>query len=598
MNPKEYKDIGEVYRNRFKDHESELNKESWSKIREKLPPNENYFTAFRNTLVNPRFITGVITGVLITSGIFFLTGPKTGKENNREVATNSPGASFNNNRNTEMNISYERDLSEGLRNSKKVDIPDSGNKIYSAKKETADGESKLTEINPANSEDHTSLSNQQVVKDINNHYEERNMVTKGNSRAMGDITDLKNTYHSSKINSLNSPINGLNTNSQTKNNDVSLIEANRSAMDSKNQNNTSNTLLNSTSSSMNPVSDHFIPSDPILTSGYKSSETVIENHENTAVRNNSVQVKSESSYIKTNESKININDSILNKSNISASEAQKINPPSLTNNPEVKTNSSEKNQLSQANTKTNDKAVNADSNSITKKEVKEKKSGQEHKPNSKLNSNPQSNWVLGYYFSPESSFRKLSANSDFKKQEGERNNNEKAKIGFSTGITLGYKISDRITLGSGMYVLNVGEKGGCYSQDSTSFIHYTNNYTYLGIPLLAGYKIGSNKFGTTINSGLIVTALVSGQNKGDKYYDDDYYTSKGHDDDDDDESAYSRFNLVYIANLEFNYQLYKKLSLHAGPSFKYFLASIYKEDHPIKSKPYSLGFQAGVKYHF
>jgi hypothetical protein len=596
MNRKEYKDIGEVYRDRFKDHESELNEASWSKIKEKLPANENYFTAFWNTMVNPRFIGGIITGVLITSGIFFLTSPKEGKEYHQEIALNSKESSSNNNVNAGNHFSSERKLSSDKNDSEKASIPDTENKIYPNHKESL---SIKSGIETENSEGYGSLSIQKETFPDN----ESDAITERNSRRKNNTGDLKKSGHSSKIISGDSPFNRFNKNSHAKNNDIAMVEENKRAVARKNQNqnNNSNTLPDNISSSLNPISEHLSSSDPLLASGHKNSEPVNDKNQSASLQNNSIQVKPDNPSVKTNESNLSTNDSILNKSiDILTSEAQKINPPSLGNNSGFESISSEKEQLTIAGNKDNDKAAIADSNSVTKmeSESKEKKPVQDHKSTSKLNSSPQSKWVLGYYFSPESSFRKLSANSNFKKQEGDRNNNEKAKIGFSTGITLGYKISNKIILSSGLYMLNVGEKGACPSKDSTSIVNYTNNYTYLGIPLLLGYKIGSSKFGTTINSGLIVTALVSAQNKGDIYYDDDYYTSGTKKDDDNEESPFKIFNLVYIGNVEFNYQLYKKLSLHAGPSIKYFLTSIYKEDHPIKSKPYSLGFQAGVKYHF
>jgi hypothetical protein len=245
----------------------------------------------------------------------------------------------------------------------------------------------------------------------------------------------------------------------------------------------------------------------------------------------------------------------------------------------------------------------------TREIAKDPKEIKESKLTQKLNTEPDSKFILGYFISPESSFRKLTTTNTTTNVVTERNNNEKPKIALSTGISLHYKLSEKFLLGTGIYFMSIGEKGKYYTDSlKTDLKAYSNSYNYIGLPVLIGYKIGRNRMSATINSGIILNKLLrsSSTNNGDSYYNNQQDVDQsGNSQNNQDESTvnnprpqYSSFNLVYTGSIEINYQLYRRLSMHVGPSVKYFLSSIYDQEEIQKAKPYSLGLQIGLKYRF
>jgi hypothetical protein len=243
-----------------------------------------------------------------------------------------------------------------------------------------------------------------------------------------------------------------------------------------------------------------------------------------------------------------------------------------------------------------------------------------------LNQIPNSKWTLGIFFSPESSFRSLTGTDNYTSSVQERNQTEKPKISFSSGINLQYKWTNKVIVGTGIWYMGVGEKGKYYNDSTkTNPQNYTNSYHYVGLPLMIGYQLGNRRFNATVYTGIVINRLVSVKSN---YKEKNFYTvqtpqlvsdTTGEDDQNqvgqnDDSTAtqvqyistkvpvegphYNNWNLVYVAYFELNYQLYKRLSIHVGPTFKYFLTSIYTKDETQKSKPYSIGLQVGIKYNF
>lgn len=289
----------------------------------------------------------------------------------------------------------------------------------------------------------------------------------------------------------------------------------------------------------------------------------------------------------------------------------------------------------------NKNAKAPDSLKLEQAVVEEKKEAKETKEASrviqKLNETPIGRWSIGVYFSPESSFRKLVSTDKSVYAVSERNANESPKVSYSGGISVQYMLSKNFFIGSGLSYISIGEKGKYFTNSQTTSQEYTNTYNYLGVPVLAGLKLGQNKWSVSASTGLILNFLLKANPNADaeKYYttyqeekeleeeqggsdnnntdnndnSDDRQDNSDSDSNDNTEDSktltaeqssleFNRLALVYFGGLELNYQLYQRLSIGVGPSFKYFLSSIYTKDDVQKAKPYSLGVQIGLKYTF
>lgn len=214
-------------------------------------------------------------------------------------------------------------------------------------------------------------------------------------------------------------------------------------------------------------------------------------------------------------------------------------------------------------------------------------------------------FIMGLVLSPETSFRRLVGTANYANVVTERNANEKSKIGYAVGLTVQYKLDQLVSLGTGLYGMNVGERGNYYKDSTYSErIDYINNYNYLGIPIMVGLQIGKGPLFARIQSGLLTNILLScnSTNAGDSYYNHDVNNEDGDNQDEDTQNNprpnYSRFNLVYMGSVDLNYRLNKQLALQMGPTVKYFLTSIYNKSEGQKSTPYSFGLQFGINYTF
>jgi len=200
-------------------------------------------------------------------------------------------------------------------------------------------------------------------------------------------------------------------------------------------------------------------------------------------------------------------------------------------------------------------------------------------------------FLFGLNFTPEYSYRFLKGTDP----EGitianERNNIESSKFSYSFGANFGYYISRRILIGTGIQYLNIGEK----ITDKNDLYNGHNNYNFIGTSFQLGYILMDNTFGLIINSGISTYVLLSANNHIENpTNNNNSYTSSI----DDNSDNYSKLSLAYSGSLGFSYKTSKRLSFYTGPTFKYFLTSIYQKDFSLLQKPYSIGLQIGCIYH-
>ncbi|HEX8547742.1 MAG TPA: hypothetical protein VF691_12325 [Cytophagaceae bacterium] len=126
-------------------------------------------------------------------------------------------------------------------------------------------------------------------------------------------------------------------------------------------------------------------------------------------------------------------------------------------------------------------------------------------------------------------------------------------------------------------------------------LHVKNSINYVGVPLVIGTNIGTQKWRFGIFSGLITNLLISPAKVTAYSYTETKSTgqevvSRNID--------LNRFNFVYWGGIDLTYNINEKWSFRVAPTMKRFMNSIYKDSDVVKQMPYSYGVQVGFKYNF
>ncbi len=252
-----------------------------------------------------------------------------------------------------------------------------------------------------------------------------------------------------------------------------------------------------------------------------------------------------------------------------------------------------------------------------------------------LNTGKQSvsRWSVGAQMSPVYSYRSLGGSSlsipDESVSNDYFNDVEKGIVSMAGGISLDYRFSDRLSLGSGLYVSRIGQQNndvlaynnpdgnGMYklatsvgtvtvnprkfeaviveqqaaAKDSLPGDYKVNasmvqNLDYLEVPLLLKYKVISSKISINVMGGLSPGILVNNRS---------YFNVDG---DKIQTGTTENINpVIYnsVLGMGFEYALSKKLSLNMEPTFKFSLSPVNSGDGP-DYKPYSLSWFTGLSY--
>jgi hypothetical protein len=226
------------------------------------------------------------------------------------------------------------------------------------------------------------------------------------------------------------------------------------------------------------------------------------------------------------------------------------------------------------------------------------------------------------FVSPEISYRALATNAQYSIPDYDKtyfNKKEKADFTFSAGVLGGFNITENIILKTGafysryslkfkteaIYVLKSGVDSyliytssgqvnvNFKSSDSISkesFINSSINFSYLNIPLIAELHFRNNYF---LDLGLNFNMLV-GQNMNwqAENFNGNFSNAIG-----DTIDGLETVNICMIAGFGIDKPLTSKLSLIINPTLKIYLTSINKVA-PVKSFPYYLGLNIGLRYYF
>ncbi len=134
-----------------------------------------------------------------------------------------------------------------------------------------------------------------------------------------------------------------------------------------------------------------------------------------------------------------------------------------------------------------------------------------------------------------------------------------------------------------------------------SIQHYTHTtplfkYKYIKVPLLAGFRFyQKEKFSASVETGVILSMMVSKKIPEEAYYDPEYTVVRII----NKTPERVDWNLLFQLGIRLNYRIHKSLSLSAEPVFTKYLNSVYDTEKGYSNKkPYNMGLKIGIYYGF
>jgi len=127
----------------------------------------------------------------------------------------------------------------------------------------------------------------------------------------------------------------------------------------------------------------------------------------------------------------------------------------------------------------------------------------------------------------------------------------------------------------------------------SSYEFTRNNYRYLQIPLLIGYKMYYNRFSLTIRSGAGLGILNYKKEPGTPFNKKDaqLLSIEQH------TPSLTKTYWQFLFSVGGGYQFTDNISIAVEPTFKYYLSPFY-EQKDFKRYPYSIGVKTGIYFRF
>lgn len=163
----------------------------------------------------------------------------------------------------------------------------------------------------------------------------------------------------------------------------------------------------------------------------------------------------------------------------------------------------------------------------------------------------------------------------------------RAQASYSAGVDIGKAIGKHFSVKTGLQYLRTQEK---FINDSVALTFASNHYNSVGLSVLAGYKISSKRFITTVNAGIIVNL--------DSWYKGTTFTASGFADVNNTNTFKRNTGCSLYAGLSFAAFLNEKIQLFAEPYFRYQLSNMTTTQALFKQKINVAGISFGVKYNF
>ena len=207
---------------------------------------------------------------------------------------------------------------------------------------------------------------------------------------------------------------------------------------------------------------------------------------------------------------------------------------------------------------------------------------------------------IGYSFSPDYSFRALKngdGNSSTDLVIKSRDDIEKAKFGYTTGLNVSFHFSDLLSFETGVQYSNKGYK--TKEQDLTYFPpnpslpnKATTNYSYqyIGIPLKAKFIFGKSKARFISSAGFMTNFLINVKQASNYKYPDGKTEKKNQ----SSTSGFNKIDISPMASIGIDYKLTDKIHLSVEPTFRFGLSKT--KDAPLKEKLWNAGLALGISY--
>lgn len=207
---------------------------------------------------------------------------------------------------------------------------------------------------------------------------------------------------------------------------------------------------------------------------------------------------------------------------------------------------------------------------------------------------------IGYNFSPDYNFRTLKKVNGISIDEiilQERNNNEVAKFGFTTGVNICIYLSQTIQLETGVQFSNKGYKTHkldlYYIPENPSLpdkVKIIYSYQYIGIPLKARFSFEKNKVCFTSRIGFSANFLLGAKHSATYKYSDGKSEKKTETSNND----FRKLDISPEISIGIGYKLTNKIHLFAEPAFRYGILKTNKTT--IKENLWNVGLNTGIYY--
>lgn len=191
----------------------------------------------------------------------------------------------------------------------------------------------------------------------------------------------------------------------------------------------------------------------------------------------------------------------------------------------------------------------------------------------------------------------------------DKNRNDKNSLGYSAGIMVNYKLSDRIHASAGIgYTLITEQYHFTYTLKQSNWVfidtawqlveydsiyrdfNVKDQYSFLSIPLQLSYTfLQKGKLKLSAAVGLRSNILIKGAT---------YLANAQKSDVIKVTSGFNKISFMYQLSLEAAYQWNERMALVMQPTFVYGATSIHTKSSSLQQKPYGVGLTIGLRFTF
>jgi opacity protein-like surface antigen len=207
---------------------------------------------------------------------------------------------------------------------------------------------------------------------------------------------------------------------------------------------------------------------------------------------------------------------------------------------------------------------------------------------------------VGLSFEEAICFRQLNYSSSNEFIAKLRNNDERFRFGFTTGVNLRYRLNDKILIESGVLYSNTGfqtkEKELSWATPSANLANKTKTvfvFKTLALPVKANYSINISKLQTYLTAGVSFNYLLRRKTTVIDYF----AAGNSNKTSDNQNIGFKPFSFSFIGGFGINYPVSHRLFLNIEPVYRQGVSSV-NTDKSSAEYLYSAGINASVFYNF